>query len=326
MWPPPDVTCAFHPQVEITSDCLTASLFLPEPKAGFYRGTRFDWSGVISSLKYRGHQYYGPWYTKFVPTVHDFVFQGVDIVAGAQSAVTGPAEEFVQPQGYDAASAGETFVKIGVGVLRKADTGPYSCYSDYEIVDTGAWSVHTSGRSVDFEHVVIDIRSGFGYRYRKTVSVSASEPQLTIEHRLWNTGRNAIQCEQYNHNFLTLDGAPIGPDFVVTFPFRVEAPLAPDIVSARGHQIGFSRTLMNRDSAGFPIAGFGNAAQDYDIGIENRRLGAGVRITGSRLMSKLALWSIRSVLSIEPFIDVSVAPGAGVTDWKYTYTYHAADT
>ena len=47
-----------------------------------------------------------------------------DIVVGTQSAITGPAEEFVQPQGFDSAKVGETFVKIGVGVLRKADDSP----------------------------------------------------------------------------------------------------------------------------------------------------------------------------------------------------------
>ena len=43
-------------------------------------------------------------------------------------------------------------------------------------------------------------------------------------------------------------------------------------------------------------------------------------------MTKLALWSIRSVLSIEPFIDVSVEPGGGVMAWTYSYTYHAVET
>ena len=74
-----------------------------------------------------------------------------------------------------------------------------------------------------------------------------------------------------------------------------------------------------------PIAGFGSDARDYDIGIENRKIGAGLRMTGSRPMTRLALWSIRSVLSIEPFIDVSVAPGGAVMAWTYTYTYHAVE-
>src|SRR4030095_5766962 len=116
------------PQAQIATDRLRATVCLPDANNGFYCGTRFDWSGVVSSLEYEGHQYYAPWYTKLVPTVPDFIFEGADIVAGARSAITGPAEEFPQPQGYDTAKVGETFVKIGVGVLRKPDDSPYSCY------------------------------------------------------------------------------------------------------------------------------------------------------------------------------------------------------
>ena len=42
------------------------------------------------------------------------------------------------------------------------------------------------------------------------------------------------------------------------------------------------------------IQGFGAEAKDYDIRIENRSLGAGVRITGDRPLSRVALWAIRA--------------------------------
>ena len=53
--------------------------------------------------------------------------------------------------------------------------------------------------------------------------------------------------------------------------------------------------------------------------------GAGVRITGDRPLTKLALWSIRSVVSIEPFVDVSTEPG-GRTMWTYNYKHYVVDT
>ena len=37
----------------------------------------------------------------------------------------------------------------------------------------------------------------------------------------------------------------------------------------------------------------------------------------------MSLWSIRSVISMEPFVDVSTGPGA-TTTWKFTYTYFVA--
>ncbi|HVN82228.1 MAG TPA: hypothetical protein VMW38_24805, partial [Terriglobia bacterium] len=42
------------PQADISNGVIRADFFLPDPDHGYYRGTRFDWSGVISSLKYKG--------------------------------------------------------------------------------------------------------------------------------------------------------------------------------------------------------------------------------------------------------------------------------
>src|SRR4051812_31996822 len=82
------------PSVEISNGTITATIHLPDAKAGFYRGTRFDWSGVVGQLTFAGHTFYGPWFTKRDPAVRDFIYDGADIVAGPQSAITGPVEEF----------------------------------------------------------------------------------------------------------------------------------------------------------------------------------------------------------------------------------------
>ncbi len=66
----------------ITNGQIQAKIYLPEAKHGFYRGTRFDWSGVVYSLRFDGHEYYGPWFTKTDPSVHDFVYGGSEIIAG----------------------------------------------------------------------------------------------------------------------------------------------------------------------------------------------------------------------------------------------------
>src|SRR4051812_45755882 len=156
------------PAREISNGQLRATLYLPDAERGFYRSTRFDWSGVIASVEFKGHQYYGPWFTKTDPAVRDFIYKGPDIIASGQSAVVGPAEEFSRPQGYDAAKPGETFVKIGVGVLRKTDDTNYSGYANYAIVDSGKWSVTKQANAVETVQTLSD-PSGYGYEYRKTV-------------------------------------------------------------------------------------------------------------------------------------------------------------
>src|SRR5579863_10509182 len=108
------------PMAEISNGEIQAKVYLPDAKFGFYRATRFDWSGVIYSLQSHGHEYYGRWFQATDPAVHDFVYKGSDIVASPCTSITGPADEFA-PLGWEEAKPRGTFVKIGVGDLRKPD-------------------------------------------------------------------------------------------------------------------------------------------------------------------------------------------------------------
>ena len=125
------------PHAEISNGKIRASVYLPDPVNGFYKGTRFDWSGVVRTLAANGHSYYGPWFTKRSQTVHDFVYEGQDIVAGPCSSTMGPADEF-RPVGYDAAKLGETFVKIGVGALKRLDEKAYDAWRLFRSPITGS--------------------------------------------------------------------------------------------------------------------------------------------------------------------------------------------
>ena len=86
---------ADFPQTELSNGEVHLKIYLPDPKAGFYRASRFDWAGMIYSLVYKGHEFYGPWFQRVDPGVRDFSFDGADIVASPCTAALGPAEEFV---------------------------------------------------------------------------------------------------------------------------------------------------------------------------------------------------------------------------------------
>jgi hypothetical protein len=97
------------PQTTISNGLLSVRLHLPDPVNGSYRAMRFDWSGNIFSLKYKGNEYFGQWYANHDPVIHD--------------AIAGPVDDFI-PAGFAEARPGETFLKIGVGVLVKPDDKP----------------------------------------------------------------------------------------------------------------------------------------------------------------------------------------------------------
>lgn len=313
------------PQADLANGLISLRMYLPDAHSGFYRGTRFDWAGVIGSLTHDGHNYYGPWFTKTDPDVIDFVYRDSDIVAGPCSAITGPVEEFStdgKALGFAEAKPGGTFIKIGVGVLRRPDNQDYNPYRLYEIVDGGHRTFHRTREFVEFSQELRDPHTGYAYLYTKTVRLVPGKPEMLLEHRLANTGKRAIRTSVYDHNFLVLDGEHTGPDFVIKLPFAIKASPAPDPAFAeiRGKEFFYRKLLTGHDTVATQFSGFGNTTADYKITIENARAKAGMTIQGDRPLSQEHLWSIRSVLAIEPFISFTIEPGHEFT-WTYTYTY-----
>ena len=316
---------AHFPSAEITNGQIQVKLYLPDSRNGYYRGTRFDWSGEIISLKYRGHEYYGPWFDGVDPKVHDYRYAGPNVIASPCSAASGPVEEFQTngtALGWDEARVGGTFIKIGVGVLRK-DESHYDYVKQYEIVDPGKWTVQRRRDSVEFTQELTDPSSGYGYIYHKTVRLIEGKPEMVLEHTLINTGRRTIRSRVYNHNFLVLDKQPPGPDFTIAVAFQIQVAHPPDreFAEIRGNQVIYLKTLQKKERMQTPVGGFSDSPKDNEFRIENRKVGAGMRITGDRPLVHLNLWSIRTVLAMEPFITMTVNPGKEFT-WKMTYRYY----
>ena len=297
------------PEAAISNGIVDARLYLPDAQRGYYRGTRFDWSGIVNSLRYRGHEYFGVWFERYDPTTHD--------------AITGPVEEFRTNDaglGYDEAATGGSFIRIGAGVVRKPEEPAYRPFHTYEILDPGRWTVRSGKDSVEFTHELA--ANGYGYLYRKTVRLPAGKPVLVIEHSLRNTGRKPIATAQYNHNFFVMDAQPTGPESVVRFPF--EARPVKDLgtlAELRGGSLIYRTELKAGESVFSELAGFGKSAADYDIRMENRKAGTGVRIRGDRPIAKLVFWSIRTTFCPEPYIELRVEPG-GETSWKIEYEFY----
>jgi hypothetical protein len=159
--------------------------------------------------------------------------------------------------------------------------------------------------------------------YTKVLRLAKGEPVMVLEHTLRNTGRRPINTTVYDHNFLYLDRQAPGPDFTITVPFGIQSNTPPPaaLAAIRGHDIVYRKVLSGRDVFETPIDGFGAGANDYDIRVENAKLGAGVRITGDRPLLSESLWSIRAVLALEPFLKITIRPGEQFT-WTITYRYY----
>ncbi len=297
------------PQATLSNGRIRATILLPDAQSGYYRGTRFDWSGTIAALTHNGHEYFGQWFERYDPKIHD--------------AIMGPVEEFLTGSdsalGYAEAKPGETFVRIGIGTVRKPQEAAYQRFATYEIVDPGKRTVNQNGTAIEFIHELKDA-TGYSYAYRKKLTLNGDT--LVLEHQLKNTGTKPIETMVYDHNFFTLDHETTSPDVAVRFAFAPRAARSlNDLAAVTDHEIRFLKPFDNGQTVFTEVEGFGAKPSDYDFRIENHKTGAGVRITGDRPLTKVYFWSAWKTVCPEPYIDVSAAPGKE-SSWRITYRFY----
>jgi hypothetical protein len=283
------------PEAEITNGILRVHFYLPDANKGYYQATRFDWSGIITNLEFKGHNYYGQWFENYSPTTHD--------------AVMGPVEEF-GPVGYDDVKSGGNFIKIGVGALLKPDEPAYGQFKLYKIANPGQWKINKKADQIQFAHVLKETE--YSYEYKKTIHLVKGKPELVISHSLKNTGKRTIETTSYNHNFVMIDKQPTGPDYIIYFPEEMtgKGQGIGNIAQIQGKQMTFLRQLSKSERIFCnPLLGLSNDKKDYNFRVENLNTGAGVKITGDQPILKLVFWASPATVCPEPFIQVKVEPG-----------------
>jgi hypothetical protein len=305
------------PHHDISNGIVSAKVYLPG-EGGLYRGTRFDRTGVVAQATYKGHNFGQYWFSSTSPAVHDFIWQNGQVTVSTASGAAGPVEEFTAI-GFDQAGAGGKFLKVGVGILKR-DTDTYDFVHTYPVVNEGKRSESATKTQVRLTHELSDKDTGYGYSYEKTVRLVPGKPQMVIEHVLKNTGTKPIETAVYCHNFLTLGTG--NENVTISAPFNISAdkPFAPGAAEVSGKTIRYLRAVKEGESVTSPISGFGNSVSDYDFKVQNTKTGFGQRIRADQPLSRINFWSIRTNVSWEPYIAISLKPGE-TKRWTYTYDY-----
>jgi hypothetical protein len=302
-----------RPHARISNGDIDALIFLPDALQGYYRSSRFDWSGVVACASYKGHRFWGEWFHSYDPNEND--------------SITGPVEEFRSVDGglgYAKTVQGGLFVKIGVGVLRRDMNGSYQFGHRYPLVDGGHWTTLIKQRSISFEQR-LQSPTGVSYQYVKVLKLDRHGAVLTLEHKLKNLGKTSIVTDAYDHDFFMLDGEPTGLGMEVSFPFapRPDTPLEP-AASIEGKSIVYKQELASGQTSAAYLTGYSSDTSDYAIRVEDRNKHFGIEQTGDASIAKLYLWSIRTTISPEAYIHLDIMPGK-TAHWTIHYRLFADD-
>lgn len=293
-----------YPSLTISNEEVEMKIFLPDAENGLYRATRFDWSGVIGSVKYHGHEYFGYWKDSHDPLFHEDL--------------TGPVEGYIKPGlGYDEAEPGGKFIRVGVGTIEKPDEEAFSFRNSYKILDHGKWTLDHGADWISFRH---ELNSDIGYSYIYQKIISLKKNGFRIEHKLHNTGEKSIETDQFNHNFFMIDGEESGTAFTISFPYSISTDDDPKgFVEIKDNELNFVKDLKDDDSFFISLNGYSGEIEDHKVTVLNRKSGAGVTYIIDKPLHRMAFWACRTTLSPENFIWISVEPGAS-EEWTSEYT------
>lgn len=155
-----------------------------------YSGSRFDWNGTVTSIKFDGIQLLGE--EKPFGQRDDSIYgRGLHNEFGIRQCI-----------GYDEAGDDGRFPKIGTGWLKK-DEKPYFFYTQYD-VERISFKHEEVGKTKTICSCSSGVKNGYGYNYTKTFSLDGTF--LVVEYKLENTGSKTISTNEYVHNFFLPGG------------------------------------------------------------------------------------------------------------------------
>jgi hypothetical protein len=300
---------ADFPTRTLKSDELTVTVYEPDAEKGMYRGTRFDWSGVLD-VQFGPHKLFGPWLGNPDPKNHD--------------SIVGPCEEFgmfVNPLGYDDAKPGGHFLKIGVGVLVKPKEEKYRFMHTYTIAKTPTWTVTANNSVILF---VQTITTDFGYAYKYTKYIAVKGRELIVNHTLVNRGKKRIHTDHYNHNFFNVDGDAVGANYSLEFAFepKAEKPVErfAELVKLKGKTLTLGGPLDSGTIYG-GLVGFDSTAKTNGFSMLHAKSKVRVDVTGDKPLKQFNLWGMKTTICPEPFIELKIEPGKQESwTWKYVFS------
>jgi len=288
----------------ITLKTERLAIQIQEP-GGSYQRSRFDWSGICQQITLDGAARNGQIFCSQEATKDDPGTEGVGLI-----------DEFgiVTPIGYQEIGVGEWFPKIGVGFLQKTSNELYDFMQDYPIRIV-PFKVEQSGDAKIIFIQESNLVDGWGWKLIKTLCLDGAS--LTIQYMLENIGEKPIATEQYNHNFIAINGKTIGPNYQLRTSFPIDFELVDWGIKVTDNLLNLTAipstyiSARQSDCAGI---------QNVEWELTHIPTNHGLRVTEQISLFQFALWAKSYVISPEFFVWIDLQPGES-KNWQREYTF-----
>lgn len=220
------------------------------------------------------------------------------------------------------AAVGEYYPKFGVGLIRKENDEPYVFYRSYDI-EHFPIEVTCTETTAEFRTMPI---ACMGYALKQWKKISVESNCLMVEYALENTGGKNISVEEYCHNFLTVDGMAISPDYVLEIPGLENQGSEPKLYCGNGYELN-----LVGNGHGFTFAKADPAVFEYPARVEAQSTpftwklshkGAKAHVLGeeSYVPVRVNVWGTDHLISPEFIQKIELVPGEKIS-WTRKLTF-----
>lgn len=283
--------------ITLKSDCLR--VHIAEPGEHPNDGCRFDRAGFITEVVLNNER--------------SFCANEPKNLSHPTTGGRGFCSEF-QPTFDAEAAVGERYPKFGVGLIKKEADEPYAFYGKYDIEYFPVTYSCTDNEAV-FETAPIPCK-GYALKAWKKITVTGNE--ILTEHRVENVGEKALALRDYCHNFISVDGMAISPDYRIDFPNLRD--FGCEELAGAGGYTDHCNMIGSGHGIGFKQAEVGVSMHDPDLTgmdttlpfrwkVEHKGARAYVEGEDSYVPCKIVIWTTDHIISPENFNAITIAPG-----------------
>jgi hypothetical protein len=290
----------------LKSGDLEIELMDPDSSDRYNRGVRFTPVAAILRARLGEHQFLS------APEKHDPL-----------TAAAGIFSEFdihTTPPGFADAKMGESYMKIGVGLLKK-DADAYNFYAQHELLKAARTESKWADDCADFRQTCGD-EAGH-YSYELSAHVELTKRELRVAWTLRNTGTKVLETQQYAHPCVRFDDANVDERYSLAVPADFTCKqLDPFSLKweQRGREIHFLSKVESPGNLTIPVENKQNGEKLQTMLVRQDKSEMELTCSVSLPCSSVRIYASPEFLSPEQFITLSLKPQESVS-WTQSYTF-----
>jgi hypothetical protein len=270
-----------------------------------YKGSRFDWTGQITQIRYLG--------------MHTFCTEEKIDPGTIHMLGRGLYNEFGidEPIAYDDCTVGDKFPKIGIGLLTRDSDDPYNFFKPY-VIKPFEFKINMETDGITF---ICDAPEYRGFAFRLIKRITLLKNTFSIDYAFENRGRYPVKTNEYVHNFLAINGRAIDHHYRLSFPFEINPGQFGETVNP-DNIVQFEKKTLSWNKHPIKQFFFSNIHSGYTENVswrlEHDEEKVGITERAGFPILRINLWGAGHVVSPEIFYELAAIPGE-TKKWVRTY-------